>query len=214
MGRSTGSKNTSYEEKRTALARAVMPRLLADGGATSFNELAAAAGVSVPTLRHYFESRSGLIAAALRCQREVAKEHIDSIAHPGDLPLPASLTQFSLELIHVWRPFGVGRIFVVGLAVGAYDKEAGPGYLDGVLEPTLQAFEKRLKVHAQRGEIDISEDNVEGIRAASLAFLSPILLSLIHQDALFGASCRPLDMEEFAKSHIKMFLRSYATQKP
>ena len=49
MGRPTGSKNSAYDERRRELAAAVLPRLLADGGATSLNELAVAAGTSVPT---------------------------------------------------------------------------------------------------------------------------------------------------------------------
>jgi AcrR family transcriptional regulator len=210
MSRPAGSKNSTYDERRRELVAAVLPRLLADGGTTSLNELAVVANTSVPTLKHYFEDRSGVVAAALRHQKELAQEHMLSIARPQGSDVAASLEMLTMELIHVWRPWGVGRIFAVGLAAGVYDSQVGPGYLDGILEPTLQALEQRLRIHTERKELDLEpEDNV-GLRAAALSFLSPILLALIHQDALSGDSCRPLDLEAFAKIHISRFLRAYA----
>jgi AcrR family transcriptional regulator len=214
MGRPTGSKNSAYDEKRRELAAAVLPRLLADGGATSLNELAVAASTSVPTLKHYFEDRSGVVAAALRHQKELAQEHLLSMERPQGADVGASLEMLTMELIHVWRPWGVGRVFVVGLAAGVYDAQVGLGYLDGVLEPTLQALEQRLRVHAARRELDLTPEDGVGLRAAALSFLSPILLALIHQDALSGERCRPLDVEAFAKIHISRFLRAYAPCAP
>ena len=145
MGRPIGSKNAEYEARRADLLDAAMPRLLADQGATSFNEIAAEVGVSAPTLRHYFRDRSGLVAAALRHQHRHGAPHLARAAVPSSPDLGTSLTQFLGELAQAWRVFGVGRLFAGGLAMGLRDTAAGPAYLDGILEPTLQAVEARLR---------------------------------------------------------------------
>ena len=54
MSRTAGTRNADYEAHRQELAAAVARRMVAPGGAAaSFRELAAAAGVSAPTLRHW-----------------------------------------------------------------------------------------------------------------------------------------------------------------
>lgn len=209
MGRPIGIRNPDYEEKRAALAEAALPRLLADGGATSLNELAAEVGVSVPTLKHYFGDRAGLVAAALRRQIDRARPYVEGVAAPSSRDLTTSLVDFLLALVRAWRPFGVGRVFTVGIAAGAYDSVVGPAYLDGVLEPTLQAVERRLRVHAGARALRVGPDDAEGLRAAALALLSPVVLALIHQDALGGSSCRTLDVEAFVRTHVAGFVRGY-----
>lgn len=209
MGRPIGTRNPDYEEKRAALAEAALPRLIADGGATSLSELAAEVGVSVPTLKHYFGDRSGVVAAALLCQLERARPYVAQVAAPSSNDLRTSLVDFLLALVRAWRPFGVGRVFTVGMAAGIYDAAVGPAYLGGVLEPTLQAVERRLKVHAAARALRVKEGDADGLRAAALALLAPVVLALIHQDALGGASCRGLDLEAFVRGHVDGFVRGY-----
>lgn len=208
MGRPIGSKHPDYERKRAALAEAALPRLLADGGETSLNELAEAIGVSVPTLKHYFGDRSGLVAAAWRRQAELARPHLQNAATPSANDLETSLRDFLSELVRAWRAFGVGRVFAVGLGSGLHDAAVGPAYLDGVLEPTLQALERRLRRHAELGQLRVRAADGEGLRAAALVLLSPVVLALLHQDALGGATCRALDVDAFVEFHLAGFLRA------
>lgn len=209
MGRAIGSKNPDYERRRSALAGAAIARLVADNGVTSFNELAAAVGVSVPTLRHYFRDRAGLVAAALRDQRRRARPHLERVARPSSPALGESLSEFLLALVHAWRAFGVGRLFSAGLAMGLQSEAAGPAYLDGVLEPTLAAVEQRLRAHAREGALRLDPDDAEGLRAAGLSLLAPVVLALVHQDALGGAGCRALDVAGFVRAHVAGFVRGY-----
>lgn len=212
MGRPIGSKNPDYDRKRAALAEAAIPRLLADEGATSLNDLADAVGVSVPTLKHYFGDRAGLVAAAWRRQAELARPHLATAATPSAADLATSLHDLLRELVRAWRAFGVGRVFTVGLASGVYDDSVGPAYLDGVLEPTLQAVEQRLRAHAEAGQLQLRPDDADGLRAAALVLLSPVVLALFHQDALGGASCRALDVEAFVRWHVDAFVRAHGRQ--
>lgn len=209
VGRPWGTKNPEYAARRAALADAARARLLADGGATSLHELAEAAGVSVPTLRHYFGDRAGVVAAALRREEVAAAPHLSRLAAPSSSDLTESLTGFLRELVAAWGRYGVGRVFTVGLVVGAYDVEAGPAYLDGVLEPTLQAIEARLAGHAAAGALRIAAGDAEGLRAAALSLVAPVLVGLIHQDALGGAACRRLDLNAFVATHVAGFVRAY-----
>lgn len=212
MGRPVGSKHPDYERKRAALAEAALPRLLADAGDTSLNELAEAVGVSVPTLKHYFGDRAGLVAAAWRRQAELARPHLQRAATPSADDLETSLRDLLQELLAAWRLFGVGRVFTVGLAAGAHDAAVGPAYLDGVLEPTLQAVERRLRRHAELGQLRVRPGDGDGLRAAALVLLSPVVLALFHQDALGGASCRALDVEAFVRWHVDAFVRAHGRQ--
>lgn len=208
-GRPRGALDPGHDDRRRELATAALAAVIQDGARTSLHGLARATEVSIPTLRHYFGDRSGVIAAALEGARARAAVHLARLADPGEHPLEASLHAVADDLSTAWIRHGVGRIFSAGLCAGIFDDLAGPGYLGGVLEPTLQAFEARLRVHAVRGELDLAADDDASIRAAGLAFLSPLILALLHQEGLGGRRCRPLDLAAFARGHIDRFLRAY-----
>lgn len=212
MGRPIGSKNAEYEVRRAELLDAAMPRLLADHGSTSLNELAAEVGVAVPTLRHYFGDRAGLVAAALRRQKKHAGPHLARVATPSSADVTTSLTQFLTELVAAWRAFGVGRLFAGGLVMGLRDAAAGPAYLDGILEPTLAAVERRLQAHAEAGALVVAGADAAGLRAAALSLVAPVVLALLHQDALGGAGCRALDVGAYVEVHVAGFVRAYAAR--
>ncbi len=189
------------------LAAKVLPRLLAaDGARASLNDLAEAAAVSVPTLRHYFGDRSGVVAAALSSAEALGAEHVETMAIPSSNDLADSLRDVAKRVWLAWSLFGVERFFAGGLAVAIYDQHAGPAFVRGILEPLQQAIERRLRVHALRGEADIAID-LE--RTAALSFASPLLVALLHQGPLFGDRCRPLDISAFSEQHVIRFVRAW-----
>ena len=73
-----------------------------------------------------------------------------------------------------------------------------------VLEPTLQALEKRLQASIEHGLI-IECDT----RHAALALVSPLLLALLHQHDLGGTRCRPLSVPNLIDEQVNMFARAY-----
>jgi AcrR family transcriptional regulator len=211
MGRSPGARNQDYDTTKRALAEKVRAAVVRLGARASLNELAREADVSIPTLKHYFGDRSGAVAEALRTVRESAAPYIATVADPGDRALEASLVDLAKGLAAAWVPAGVGRLFAAGMGAGLFDEAAGPGYLDGVLEPTVLAMEERLRVHARRGEASLDPEDELAVRTASLAFLSPLLVALMHQHALSGARCRPLDVGAFIEEHARRFVRAYGS---
>jgi len=209
MGRPQGTRNQDYENTRRGLAVKAREAVMKRGALASLNDLAREADVSIPTLKHYFGDRSGVVAAALRTLKVDAARYVDALADPGPLCLKAGLAKVAEELSAAWVHAGVGQVFTAGLAAGLFDAQAGPGYLDGVLEPTVLAIEARLRVHARRGEARLDADDELAVRTASLAFVSPLLVALIHQHGLSGNRCRPLPMERFLALHVDRFADAY-----
>lgn len=209
MGRPPGARNQDYEATRDALARKALGAVVRSGAQVSLHELAREADVSIPTLKHYFGGRSGAVAGALRTVRSSAARYIAQVADPGELGLTASLKKLATDLAAVWVPAGVGQLFTSGMAAGLFDEDAGPGYLDGVLEPTVLAMEERLRVHARRGEARLDPEDELTVRTAALGFLSPLLVALIHQHGLSGTRCRPLPIGPFIEELVERFARAY-----
>jgi AcrR family transcriptional regulator len=208
MGRTPGIRNTDYEAKRLAILRALYPSLMTPEGATmSFRAMAEAAGISVPTLRHYFGSREGVVEASLEAASKMGgQEHIERLRSGwSELDLHASLHS-ALEYIVVgWTCFGVGDLHSFGLSAGLSDESLGIAYISHMLEPMLQALEGRLQRHVERGELALDDP-----RMATLMLVSPVILALLHQQELCGAQCRPLALDALLEENVYRFVRAYA----
>jgi hypothetical protein len=211
-GRPPGRRNEGYAEKRAALSASVLASVLRHGPGVGLPTLASDAGVSIPTLKHYMGDRAGAIATALEGVRAASAPYVGSIRDPGELDLRASLAKVARDLVSAWTAHGVGRVFASGLAAGLFDLRVGPAYLDGVLEPTVLALEERLRVHTERGETNIAPGDAAALRTAALVFLSPLLVALLHQHALGGARCRPLEISAFVSDALDRFVRAYGAR--
>jgi len=177
----------------------------------SLRELASAAGVSVPTLRHYFGSRQAVVDAVMAECLRMGREGLDAQRH-SDLPFAESIRQYADALVRALqapRDVVLGDVFAVSLAEGFLDPEVGTSALNHILEPTLQVLEARLLVHVQRGEM-LPVD----VRAAGLMLVSPLLLACLHQNQLQGRQVRPLALETLAVAVSDGFVRAYAVPPP
>jgi AcrR family transcriptional regulator len=208
MARPPGVRNADHDTTRAALARAAAGALLdGEGQPRSLNGLAAAVGVAVPTLKHYFGDHDGVVAAALAQARADGEVHLAALRHPGALPLAESVAAHCAAVAAGWQ-VGVGALFTAGLSLGLGHAARGPAAIDHLLEPTLVALEARLAVHAARGELRPGAD----LRVAALSLLSPLLLALLHQGPLGGARCRPLELGAFSAAHQAGWLAGWAAR--
>ncbi|MEN9798353.1 MAG: hypothetical protein RL653_2049 [Pseudomonadota bacterium] len=205
MARTPGARNHDYAEQRLALARKVRDGVMAGSGVrSSLREMAAAAGTSVTTLRHYFGDREGVLHAVMESARLDFSPYLvrGTTILTGDVK--GSLLQYLAGFQIAWSRFGVGRLQAFSLAAGLSEQKLGPSYVEQQLEPLLQTAELLLQRHVERGELAPLDT-----RAAALQLLSPVVLALFHQDSLGGSNCRPLDVPAFVRAHVEMFLRAY-----
>lgn len=205
MARTPGARNADYQDSRLQLARRVRVGLLSDGGLrASLRELAASAGTSVATLKHYFGDRDGLLTAVMESMRIDGAPYLAQASSPTSTDVRESLRAMLQALTGAWSRFQVGRTYAAMLAEGLAVKGLGPSYVTFLLEPLLQMGEQMLQRHIDAGRLMPCD-----VRQASLMLLSPAVLALLHQDNLSGAGCRPLNLEAFMSAHVDAFLRAF-----
>lgn len=206
MGRPSGSRNADFDTTRAALVRAAQVRLSEpDGARVSFRELAAAAGVNVATLRHYFGSREGVIEAVMAQWNAAGQKYMLEVATGPLGPVRASLEWLLAQIGEGFR-FGLDQVHAIGLGSGLRDPLLGPAYLREVFDPTVDAVEARLSRHVARGELRAADT-----RQMALTLLSAPILVLLHQGPLGGAHARPLSYADFCEGHLAAFLCAYGT---
>ncbi|MCB9779246.1 MAG: TetR/AcrR family transcriptional regulator [Alphaproteobacteria bacterium] len=204
MARPPGRRSHDYDEKRAALARQVFECVLADAS-TSLKAMADHAGVSRPTLRHYFGDRDGAVQAALEAAATVGAPHVEALrALPVDDPR-STLEEALRRVVVGWR-VGVGNVHAVGIKVGLdHPGTTGRTYVGRILEPLLQGVEHLLGRMVTAGTLAALDP-----RLSALSLVSPVVLALLHQDGLGGALCRPLDVDALPARIAGDFCRLHA----
>ena len=208
MSRTKGARDLDHDAKRRNLLEKMTLHLMRrEGERASFRDLAAAAGVTGPTLRHYFGDRRAVIGAVLEeCLRR-GRPGLDS-QRSTRLPLDASIRAYAVDLVAALtadKSVRLGDIFALSLAEGLIDPAYGRPALEHILEPTLQVLEARLELHIARGEMRPDTD----ARAASLQLISPLLLACLHQNQLDGLRVRPLSLDRLVDDTCAAFMRAY-----
>lgn len=208
MSRQKGSRNKRYYEERQRLAKLLYEELVRAGhSGASFRSLAQACDVSPATLRHYFENKTGALVAAVEYAGEQG-EPFQQLVEKGEFgSLHESLVSLLRFLHFGWKHSELGELHKLGLGVGLSEQEVGPAYVKELLEPTLQAFEQRLQLHVDKGELRDCN-----IRYAAFSLLSPIFLAMLHQKTLSGQTERPLDIDDMLQEHVSHFIEAYQTE--
>lgn len=205
MGRPTGHRNADFEQTRKTLLESLHRRLVQpDGARASVRELAAAAGVSVPTLRHYFGDREGIVRALLEDVHRHGEPYLLMVATGPLSDLRSSIAWF-LRYLDEGFLHGVAELHALGLGAGLRDDTLGPLYLEELVEPTLKAVEARLARHLAAGHLRPCD-----LRAAALSLVAPALFANLHQRALGGAATRPLSLALLIEEQTEAFVRAYA----
>ncbi|MEL6342571.1 MAG: TetR/AcrR family transcriptional regulator [Myxococcota bacterium] len=197
MGRPTGKRNAGYFARRRALAMAALEALLNDDGApATLKDLAAAAGVSVPTLKHYFGDRDGLLRAAL-----AAGAGTLSLPRPLDVPPDVALRTVLTATTTAWREGTLRALVASGLSLGIGSPTRGPMVIEQLWSPLLAPVEDTLRGHIGQGTLRPMPTH-----EAALSLMSPVLMALIEQDLLGGRGRRPIDLDAFIDHHVHTFL--------
>jgi len=180
MPRPAGVRNRDFADKRSALVNTLTDFALnSDLRRPSLRQFALAADASEPTLRHYFTDRQGVVVAILQTIGERGAAIWTAIASPATDPATAFEEYFRVSEAGM-RHGGFIRAHGFGIIEGVADPEVGKAYLRFVLEPALQAVEKKF---AATPGVDLSGQQLRGV---ALAALSPMLVMSLHQDLLGG----------------------------
>jgi AcrR family transcriptional regulator len=208
MPRKPGDRNRDYEERRQAILERLHRHVTPPPETPpSLRDLAQAAKVSLPTLKHYFGGRAAVIAAVMAHQGKLAQPYIAHLA-TTDLPFEASIAEVVRFLANGLFEARVSDIHAFGLAEGALMPALGRAYLEALLEPTLQALEARLAYHIRQGDMKPAT-----VRHAALMLAAPLILGALHQVNLGGEALRPLNAQDFCSTVIDTFVRTYQTEK-
>jgi AcrR family transcriptional regulator len=160
----------------------------------------------VATLRHYFGNRETLIKELFALHLEVGRRHLKNAERQPEEreSIETSLRDVLERIARGWTTGFLGSLHRIGLSEGLRHPQTALDYLVDVLEPTLQALEKRLQASIER-DLIIECDT----RHAALALVSPLLLALLHQHDLGGTRCRPLSVPSLIDEQVRMFSRAY-----
>ena len=209
LARTKGARNADYDTKRRELLGRLLPRFVdRSQGRPSFRQFAAAAGVTMPTLRHYFGDRADVVAAVLEEYRRLGERRLQIVSTPaGDFA--GSIRDFARGLVSGLQapggPVRLGDVFSASLSEGLADPEISPLALRYVLDPAVEALQLRLRTHVERGEMREAD-----LRAAALSLIAPILLAVLHQDQMQGASLHPVSLHDLADEVAEAFIRAYS----
>lgn len=152
-------------------------------------ELAAAAGVSTATLRHYFKDRDGLFTALFDLGRRLGAEHQLRLAsEPLHADVVTSMRWMLAQIRAGLEIAAVRHWYTTGLRVALESSRLGPAFLCDLLEPLLQAVEARIERHQGRGELVGYQARLLGLQ-----LVAPLFLAMLHQRSLSGDTQRPLD---------------------
>jgi AcrR family transcriptional regulator len=199
MPRPAGSRNADYDAKRAALVAALTDLTLSTPALRpSLRHWALACGVTEPTLKHYFGDREGVAVAILEEIGARSRRLIEAVAKPAPDLERAVDTYIALSKIGLKN--GVfARAHCFGIVEGVAHPDVGRAYLTHLLEPSLAALEARLApFHAH---------DASSARAAALALFAPMLLAVVHQQALGGDTTAPMDVDAIFDS-VGALLRS------
>jgi AcrR family transcriptional regulator len=203
LARTKGVRNADYEAKRRELLARMLPRFVDRAqGRPSFRQFAAAAGVTMPTLRHYFGGRADVVGAILEAYREAGSKRLERASRPAG-PFAVSVRDFVDNFILGMR--SESDMFASTLAEGLVDAEIGPRVLQYLLDPALEALQSRLSAHVASGEMRDGD-----LRAASMMLFSSLLVAVMHQDQMGGAASSPVDLETTAHDIADAFVRAWA----
>ena len=207
MPRPKGARDADYDNRRSQLLRSMTHHMVRrESPRPSLRELAAAAGVSVPTLRHYFGARPQVIDAIFEECLKLGRATMDEQSR-SDRPFADSILDFSRTLVGALaagRESRLGDFLAVSLGEGLIDPGVSRSTLRHVLDPTVATLEARLRLHVDRGEM-IDTD----LRDAALILLSPILLASLHQDQMGGSAESPIRLDDMVETVSAAFVRAF-----
>lgn len=187
-------------DRKTELLHILARTAIADRSApVSLRQFAIRAGVSEPTLRHYFNDRRGVVTAIIALFAEGARDWLVRCAQPQD-SLESAVSGYGAMALEGANTDQFAQAHAFALVESIHDPLVARAYLDTIIEPSLRAIEARLAP-----SLDPDGTRGDQVRHAALALYAPVLIAVLHQRLLKGDAARPLDMGAFFADLAKLF---------
>ena len=191
MARPAGVRNQDFEEKRLALIGKMTSYVLKpDIENPSFRQLAIAAEVSEPTLRHYFTDRSGVIVAIIEHLHTLSESMRESTREAA-ADIPEALERYH-EVVGGFRRntlFIRAQAFMIRESMS--DPQARKAYIDQIIGPSIDAVAERL-VKTPGGP-----SSYETGCSAGMMLMSASIFMILHQELLDGKTHMPIDEQAY-----------------
>lgn len=193
----TAARSTGRREE--LLADLAMTAIAERSAPVSLRQFAIKAGVSEPTLRHYFSDRQGVVIAIVGYFADGARDWLERSATPASTVEDAVRGYADLALEGVDTDI-FAQAHAFALVESIHDAVVARAYLDTIIEPSLKAIEARLAAATE-----LSGASAERVRHGAINLYAPILLAVLHQRLLRGSEARPLNMCGFLSDLTELF---------
>ncbi len=195
MARRAGDRNRDYEPTRQAILARLHGYLVPPRERIpSLRDLAQAARVSMPTLRHYLGPRDAIISAVMAYQGELGAPYLGHLAET-DLPFAESIRDIVLFLSGGLFEARVSDIHAFGLIEGMQSREIGPRYLGSCSNPRFLRW-RSASPRISRGARCDRSSRVSPLCNSSRRWFSPRSIRAISVARISAASTR----RRFAKA--------------
>lgn len=192
MAMSTARAERGVSDRKSELLSILARTAISERSApVSLRQFAIQAGVSEPTLRHYFTDRRGVVIAIIAHFAEGARDWLARSAEPQS-SVEGAVRGYGALAMEGADTDLFAQAHAFALVESIHDPVVARAYLDTIIEPSLKAIEQRLAPGA-----DPDHANPDRVRHAALALYSPVLIAVLHQRLLKGSEARPLDMSAF-----------------
>lgn len=144
MPRPAGVRNQDYDEKRKALVEAAAGYVLREDVQTpSFRQMAMATGASEPTLKHYFDNRTGLVVAIIQHFDEKS-EPVRAYLKQSFESVEAALHDYKTLAVRVGQDATFVRTHLFGLRESFLDMNVFQAYIRHLVDPGTEALAERI----------------------------------------------------------------------
>ncbi len=205
MPRTTGSRNKGFANKKEALLLAMTDFAInGDLRRPSLREFAENAGVTEPTLKHYFGHRQAVVIAILNDIARRGEVIWQALASPSSSSHAALEEYFNVSALGLEHG-GFVRSHAFGLVEGLADPEVGKVYVNRLLEPSLQIIIDKLKLSGAENQPP------SVLHTMALGAFAPLLVHSLHQDLLGAETIDPIP-SRYIISHLLALFEPFAAE--
>lgn len=190
MARPAGIRNPGYAQKRTAFLETLTNFAMEQTvRLPSLRQLAIAAETSEPTLRHYFEDRTGLIIAIIEHMGALSQTLRERLSIPAE-SIETALSEYARIASRLSTDAGYMNSHIFAIREGMVEEQIFEAYNRILVEPAISAIAERL-VKSRGGPVNYATARIAADMLMSCAMMTALRRAMISD----GTPVEGLDLE-------------------